>query len=213
MKCVVISAGKIYDCEWMKQYISPGDYVIAADGGVRNAERLGVKSDCILGDFDSLGYIPDGADEVYPSQKDDTDTLLAVKHGLSRGFLDFLILGGLGGRLDHTVANFSALDYLRNHGAKGMLADENTVVRLFGQDDEIKPVLGGEENYFSVFPYGCEYAVISMSGVEYPTVRQKFDSSFPLGVSNHVTNYEAFHMTIHEGKALVIECREQRSGS
>ena len=96
MKCVIISAGKICDYETIKKYIAPGDYVIAADGGVRHLTALGVQADCILGDFDSLGYIPDCADEVYPSQKDDTDTMLAVKHGLSKGFDDFLMIGGLG---------------------------------------------------------------------------------------------------------------------
>lgn len=171
-------------------------------------EPLGVKADCILGDFDSLGYVPEDAAEVYPSQKDDTDTMLAVKHGLSKGLDDFVIIGGLGGRLDHTIANISALDYLRTHGARGLLADESTAVRIFGQDDEIKPVFNGNENYFSVFPYGCEYAIISMSGVAYPTVRQRFDCSFPLGVSNHVIDREKFTMTIHEGKAVIIECQE-----
>lgn len=209
MKCVVISAGKIWDFDLMKQYIFPGDYVIAADGGVRNAGRLGVKPDCVLGDFDSLGYVPDSASAIYPSRKDDTDTVLAVKYGLAKGFTEFVILGGLGGRLDHTVANFSALDYIRLHGGRSMLVDENTVVRLLAPGDAIQPVLLGEENYFSVFPYGCEYAVISMTGVEYPTERQRFDSSFPLGVSNHVTDPETFRVTVHEGKALVIECRER----
>ena len=204
MKCIIVSAGKIADFERMKSFIAPGDYVIAADGGLRYAKGLGVEPDCVLGDFDSLGYIPDCADEVYPSQKDDTDTMLAVKHGLAKGFRNFVILGGLGGRLDHTVANISALEYLRRHGGKGMLADEHTVVRVFGAGDAIMPFMC-EGSYFSVFPYGCEYAVISMSGVEYPTVRQKFDAAFPLGVSNHVTDSDQFSMTIHEGKALIIE--------
>ncbi len=208
MRCVIISAGNIEDFELMKKYISPGDYVIAADGGLRYFERLGVKPDCVLGDFDSLGYIPDNADKVFPSQKDDTDTMLAIKQGLAKGFGEFVILGGLGGRLDHTLANISALEYLRIHGAKGMLVDESTVVRLFGVGDEIKPIMSGTENYFSVFPYGCEYAVVSMSGVEYPTARQKINCSFPLGVSNHITDRGNFSMTVHEGRTIVIECKE-----
>ncbi len=207
MRCVVISAGKISDFKIIKKLISPEDYIIAADGGLLYAERLGISPDCVLGDFDSLGYVPDCADEVYPSKKDDTDTMLAVKRGLAKGFRDFLIIGGLGGRLDHTVANISVMEYIRIHGGKGILADENTVVRVIGTDDEIKPLLENGD-CFSVFPFGCEYAVISMSGVEYPTVRQKFEGSFPLGVSNHVTDADKFSMTIHEGKALVIEWKE-----
>ena len=152
-KCVILSAGKISDYEGMKRYLSPGEYAIAADGGVLHAQKLGVKPDCVLGDFDSLGYVPDDADEVYPSRKDDTDTMLAVRHGLAKGLTDFVLLGGLGGRLDHTVANIAALAFLRIHGARGMLVDEHTVVRVFGPGDDIHPVLGGGGNYFSVFPY------------------------------------------------------------
>lgn len=206
MKCVIVSAGGITDYGLMKEYIDDGDYILAVDAGYLHLEPLGVKAGFVLGDFDSLGYVPDEADEVVPGRKDDTDTMLAVRHGLLRGMDEFVILGGLGGRLDHTVANFAALDYLRTHGAKGMLADENTVVRLFGPGDEIQPVLWGPDSYFSVFPYGCPYSVISMSGVEYPTERRIFDCAFPLGVSNHVTDHEKFRMTVHEGKALVIEC-------
>ena len=69
--------------------------------------------------------------------------------------------------------------------------------------------MGGSGAYFSVFPFGCEYAVVSMSGVEYPTMRQRLDASFPLGVSNHVTDREKFSMIIHEGTVLIIECASE----
>ena len=210
MRCVIISAGKIRDYQLMKKYIGHGDYIIAADGGCRHLSALGVRADCILGDFDSLGYIPDDAAEVYPSQKDDTDTMLAIKHGLGMGMTEFVLLGCLGGRLDHTAANISALQYIRNHGAAGMLADESTVLRVFGQGDEIKPVMSGRENYFSVFPFGCEYAVVSAEGVMYPMHYQRLHSAFPLGVRNHVTDPGNFSMTVHEGTALIIECQEKR---
>ena len=210
MRCVIISAGKIRDYDVIKKYIEPGYYIIAADGGFRHLEPLAVRADCLLGDFDSLGYVPDSAAEVYPSRKDDTDTMLAVKHGLQRGMNSFVILGGLGGRLDHTFANISSLEYLRAHGAHGILADESTVVRVFGVGDEIKPSPDSiADGYFSVFPFGCQYALVSMSGVEYPTVRQKIDSFFPLGVSNHITDRENFSMTIHEGKTVIVECKER----
>ena len=206
MKCVIISAGRISDYGRMKKYLSAGDYIIAADGGLLHAKGLCVKPDCVLGDFDSLGYVPEDADGVFPSQKDDTDTMLAVKRGLAKGFADFVLLGCTGGRLDHTAANIAALQYIRNHGARGIIADESTAVRIVGQGDDIQPVMSGQDCYFSVFPFGCEYAVVSMSGVAYPTARQKFDSAFPLGVSNRVTDPDGFRLTVHEGTALIIEC-------
>ena len=205
MKCVIIAGGAIADYDVTKQYIDNGDYIIAADSGLRHTEPLGVTCDELLGDFDSLGYIPDNATEVYPCEKDDTDTMLAVKHGLLKGMDRFVILGGLGGRLDHTFANIAALEYLRTHGASGLLADENTTVRVIGAGQQVVPLLG--EGYFSVFPYGGGSVVVSMSGVQYPAERLRLHSYFPMGVSNRVTDQAAFAMTVHEGMALVVECR------
>lgn len=97
------------------------DYLIAADGGLKHMESLGVTPNAIIGDFDSLNYIPTGA-EVFPVEKDDTDSMLAVKLGLSKGYDRFLLYGGLDGvRLDHTVANYQALQYLADRDARGIL--------------------------------------------------------------------------------------------
>ena len=100
---------------------NPGDLVIAADGGY--AHLHGIQADLVVGDFDSLGFIPAGESVVrHPAEKDDTDTMLAVKTGLERGETEFHIYGGMGGRrTDHTVANFQALLYLARRGARGWL--------------------------------------------------------------------------------------------
>lgn len=206
MKCVIISAGVISDYSKMKKYINDGDYIIAADGGYMHLEGLGIKSDYFLGDFDSLDKIPEGAVEQFPSEKDDTDTMLAIKHGLLKGMDEFVILGGLGGRLDHTIANISSLEYLKAHGAFGVLADENTVVRIFGQGDKVVPMMRG--GYFSIFPFGVSSAAVSIKGVKYPLSRHTLHSDFPLGVSNTVTDYNEFNLTVHEGKIVVVECKK-----
>lgn len=206
MKCVIISAGEISDYKEMKKYINADDYIIAADGGYRHLDAFGVKCDYFLGDFDSISEIPENADEMYPSDKDDTDTMLAIKHGLLKGMDEFVILGGLGGRLDHTIANISSLEYMKSHGASGILADENTVVRFFGVGDKVRPMMAGE--YFSIFPFGVGSAVVSISGVQYPLNRHVLHSDFPLGVSNCVTDIDNFSLTIHEGKILVVECKK-----
>lgn len=206
MNCVVLSAGSITDYSLVKEYIGEGDYIVAADGGYRHLAQLGVKCHYFIGDFDSYEGTPDCEWERYPAEKDDTDTMLAIKHGLLKGLDSFVILGGLGGRLDHTVANFSALEYLKAHGAGGMLVDERTVVRLLGMGDNVFPVMRG--GYISVFPFGCDSAVVSISGVKYPVDHQRLHSDFPLGVSNYVTDESAFCMKIHEGKVLVMECQK-----
>ena len=206
MNCVILSAGDITDYDLMRKYIQDGDYIIAADGGYRHLQPLKVKCDYFIGDFDSYSGTPDCPSEKYPSEKDDTDTMLAIKHGLLKGLDCFIILGGLGGRLDHTIANLSALEYLKSHGAGGVLADESSVVRLMGAGDSLRPMMSG--GYFSIFPFGCDAAVVSMSGVQYPLHKQRLHSDFPLGVSNHVTNEADFSLHIHEGKILVVECQK-----
>ena len=95
------------------------DYILAADGGLMHLRQLKMIPQGIIGDFDSLGYIPRGAD-VFPVEKDDTDSMLAVRKGLELGYRNFELYGALDGpRLDHTIANLQTLYFLAEHGAEG----------------------------------------------------------------------------------------------
>lgn len=117
--CWVAGAGEFYAPAFAPL---PGDYVIAADGGYEALRRLGAPIDMALGDFDSLGYVPEHRNVVRCNPvKDDTDMTLAVKEGLGRGYKRFALLGGLGGRLAHTLANLQTLMYLSRRGARGFL--------------------------------------------------------------------------------------------
>ena len=117
-KCVILCAGEIASGILP---LEAEDLLIAADGGYRHTQQLGLAPHIVLGDFDSLGFVPEGA-QVHPKEKDDTDAMLAVKLGLSKGYKEFYIYGGMDGpRVDHTMANFQLLHYLSEHGAKGYL--------------------------------------------------------------------------------------------
>ena len=107
-----------------------GDLVIAADAGYENLRQAGIRPDLVVGDFDSLGYVPKGQESVvYPARKDDTDTMLAVRIGLNRGYRRFLLYGALGGRMDHTLANLQCLSFIVDHGGEGyLLGDEMMTV-------------------------------------------------------------------------------------
>ena len=110
--------------------IDSTDFLLAADGGLQHLQKLGLTPDGIIGDFDSLGYVPEGA-KVFPVEKDDTDAMLAVRQGLDMGYRKFLLYGSLDGpRLDHTVANFQTLQYLADHGARGYLIGETYIVTV-----------------------------------------------------------------------------------
>ena len=89
------------------------DLIIAADGGYSTLTKLNIKPDLVVGDFDSLGSIPENENVVkHPVKKDDTDTLLAVKIGLEKGYKTFIIYGAIGGRLDHTVATIQTAAFV-----------------------------------------------------------------------------------------------------
>ncbi len=103
----------------------PGDLVLAADGGYRALYSLGYTPDLLLGDFDSLGDLPLPPDLPvlrFPARKDDTDTGLALRHGLDRGFRDFALYGCAGGRVDHLLANLQSMARVSRLGATIRLA-------------------------------------------------------------------------------------------
>jgi len=162
--CYVIASMKTEYC--IKR--QPDDFVIAADGGY--AQDFGCQPDAVIGDFDSLGYIPDAENvQVYPKQKDDTDMMLAVKLGLEKGYHEFVLLGGVGGRFDHMMANVQTLAYLHAHGAGGVLKSETTDIYLIGSKNG-KPgeICFPEETkgILSVFSYGEEAERVTICGAD-----------------------------------------------
>ena len=117
-------------------------FVLCADSGLRLAERLKITPALVLGDFDSLGALPEIPYWQAPVEKDDTDTMLAVRYGLARGYRDFVICGAFGGRLDHTYANIQTLCFLHSMGAKGLLVGARDLVNLQPAGKTVKPCPG-----------------------------------------------------------------------
>lgn len=176
--------------------------VIAADRGLDYALEAGIVPDIAVGDFDSAQRtVPAGTECIRVSPiKDDTDTMLAANTAIERGYDELRFFCALGGRLDHTFANIQLLYNLLERGIKGIIYGEaERVYLLRGGTAEIPRYNG----YLSVFSYG-ESAVVSESGVKYPLSCHKLTNSFPLGVSNEITDTTAV-ITVHEGTALIIE--------
>ena len=196
-KCLIFCAGGF------EGLIEPaeGSYIIAADGGLTYVNQLGLTPNAIIGDFDSLDYIPTGA-EVYPVEKDDTDGMLAVKLGLKKGFRDYLVYGSLDGpRLDHTVANYQLLQYLCDHGAQGTLVGLSfcaTVIR-----DGALAFSGGTAGDISVFCMGPDATGVTIEGLYYTLRNGTLTSGFPLGVSNHFTGAPA-KIEVARGFLLIL---------
>ena len=196
--CVIFCAAEFTE---LIQPIGREDLVIAADGGLQHTNKLDIRPDIILGDFDSLGYTPEGA-KVYPVEKDDTDAMLAVRRGLSLGYREFLLYGSLDGpRLDHTVANFQTLQFLADHGARGILAGNTTLVTVIKNGSMSFPETA--QGTVSVFCHGADARGVTLEGLYYPLEKGTLTAGFPLGASNHFTGNPA-RITVEEGSLLVI---------
>ena len=175
--------------------------VIAADGGLTHTDALGLTPQIVLGDFDSLGYIPKGAN-VFPVEKDDTDAMLAVRKGLELGCDRFLLYGSLDGpRLDHTVANFQTLQFLADHGAKGYLIGKDHIVTLVSGGEIAFPAEA--TGIISVFCMGKDATGVTIEGLQYGLENGTLSAGFPLGVSNHFVG-KASRVCVEHGSLLVI---------
>lgn len=197
-RCIVFCAAEF---DRLLDPIHSDDYVIAADGGVRHTERLGLVPNAILGDFDSLGYVPEGS-QVFPIEKDDTDAMLALRHGLDRGFREFYLYGSLDGpRLDHTLANCQALQYLCDRDAFGYLIGKEYLLTVVKDGTLRFPA--GCQGTVSIFCFGPEANGVTLKGLYYGLEDGTLTPGFPLGVSNHFTGKEST-ITVREGSLLVI---------
>jgi thiamine pyrophosphokinase len=177
------------------------DFLLAADGGLLHLQKLGLTPDGILGDFDSLGYVPEGA-KVFPVEKDDTDAMLAVRRGLSLGYREFVLYGSLDGpRLDHTIANFQTLQFLADRGASGYLVGADYLVTVVKDGTLSFPE--GTEGTISVFCQGKDAEGVTLEGLHYPLEKGSLSAGFPLGVSNHFTG-KAATITVEKGSLLVL---------
>ena len=178
----------------------PGDLVIAVDGGY--AHLSDIRPDLVVGDFDSLGYVPAGESVVcHPPEKDDPDTMLAARIGLARGYRAFVLLGGVGGRLDHTLANIQTLAFLRENGARAALLGEGKTITLL--ENESLRFRAGLSGIVSVFSYGASAAGVFEHGLAYALDDATLRDTNPLGVSKAFTG-EPAEISVRSGRLVVL---------
>ena len=197
-KCLIFCAAEF---DALAAPIGGSDFILAADGGLRHLEKLHITPDAILGDFDSLGFVPTGA-QVFPVEKDDTDAMLAARKGLELGYREFLFYGALDGpRLDHTIANFQTLQFLANQGATGYLIGRDYMITVIKEETVEFPAEA--EGILSLFCLGADAAGITLENLHYPLQNGTLTSGFPLGVSNHFIGNSA-RITVKSGSLLAM---------
>lgn len=196
--CHIVAAGDFCAAAFRP---APGDYVIAADAGYRQLQRLGVEPDLVIGDFDSLGAAPEHPNvRVCPVRKDDTDTLIALRAALEAGMGRILIHGGVGGpRLDHTLANLQTLVYAENRGAEAyLMGDGFTLTALSAGELRFRGCSGG----FSIFCHGDRAEGVCETGSRYTLDEAVLTDDFPLGVSNAFAGEET-RISVRRGTLIV----------
>lgn len=197
-ECYIIAAG---DFSALHEMPDDSDYVIAADAGYLYCRQNMIVPDLILGDFDSLGEVPELPNVVrLPVEKDDTDTVYAAKLGLSKGYRRFFLYGALGGsRSDHSIANMQLLLHLANRGARGWLFGENSVWTTV-KNGSLKLCGKGDVSVFCID--GVAHGVY-LKGLKYELDNAEMCSENPFGVSNYLDGGEA-EISVSDGCLLVI---------
>ncbi len=206
MKCVIFAGRPVGEC--LRGWWRDADLVIAADAGYETARRLGVRPDVLLGDYDSAPCPRDAAALVLPAEKDDTDTHFAAREAIRRGAAEVVILGGLGGRLDHTLANFATLLFLAQNGVRARLVDEATEAAALVPGTYEIPAR--PDRYFSIFPAGEKAGGVWLEGLKYPLREYTLTNAFPIGVSNEFVEKTATLRFRSGAIFLVLSRRDEK---
>lgn len=202
-RCAIIGGADIGNYAVARQYLKPGDFCIYCDCGLRHREGLGAAPDLIVGDFDSHEnprlYVET---IVLPCEKDDTDTVFAVKEALKRGFTDFVLLGAAGGRLDHTLGNVSILLMLDALGKHALLVDDHSEMEIVAQ----KPVFIDDSfGFFSLLNISGTAKGITIEHAKYPLQGGEITCEYQYGISNEVLPGKRASVRVAEGRLLLIK--------
>ena len=178
------------------------DLVIAADGGYDSLMRYGIRCDLLIGDLDSIEGAPSDVDLLrFPVKKDETDSFLSYYEGKRRGFSEFHIYGGTGGRADHTVANMALLLHARLDGCRAFLFGSHNISTVI--KNEAKSFEGEAKKHFSAFAIGGDAEGVTIKGLEYECENATLKESFPLAVSNRFIGKTA-EISVARGALLIM---------
>ena len=213
MKSYILTGGVIHP---ENIHITPAgdDLIVAADSGLLHAASLGLSPSIVVGDYDSLGQTPRAEPGVevitVPAEKDETDTQLAVRIALSRGADEIHIVGGLSGRLDHTLSNLAILEELAGQRIPAIIEDGQNRVRLLRNDSTILP--RSAYSYVSLLALDPLVRGVEIDGVKYPLKGAKLTRSLGYAISNEITGNCCF-IAVRRGTLLIVESRDIPAGA
>ena len=207
MRAFIYTGGNVTP-EFITEHPKNDDITIAADSGYRNAIRLGDKVQILVGDFDSLGEknIPEGVELIrLKPEKDATDTQVAVAAAIDRGADDIIIIGGISGRLDHTISNLAILEDLYLGGINAVITDGINRVRFCRNSS----VLIGKSyyRYLSIICADEKVRGVSADGCKYPLKNAVLERRNQYAISNELSGNCAM-ISVKKGGIYIIESRD-----
>ena len=202
-RCVIVGGAAIHQYQRIRDRLRQDDWLVYCDSGLKHTQELGRDPDLIVGDFDSHEK-PETDTEtiVLPCEKDDTDTAYAVKEAVRRGYREFLLIGVIGERFDHTLGNVSLLLYLDSLHIPACILDDYSEMRIISRETvEIK----GDSSWFSLLNISGNARGITVRGAKYPLTDGEISSEYQFGISNEVLPGKTASVSVREGRLLLVE--------
>ena len=207
MNILIVAAGECLDYDMLLKNAKESDYIICADGGYEHLSKIKVKPDLLVGDFDSLDKKPNIENIItLPNEKDETDTLFALKKAFQKEPQEVVIFGGIGTRFDHSYANLCLLSMCIEKNIKAVVTNGKTSVYMIKDNHCFKNQKGKTVSIYS-FSEKCDG--VTLSGFKYPLDNYTLNKENIIGTSNVIEKDEAV-IKITSGKLLVI-CNENKN--
>ena len=203
-RCVIVGGADINNYDYIRKQLSVDDFVVYCDSGLKHLEALRISPSLIVGDFDSHENPHlDVETIVLPCEKDDTDTVFAVKEAIKRGFADFLLIGVIGARFDHSLGNVSILLYLDSLGIKGKIIDDYSEMELVSSEPAY---IDDSYSFFSLLNVSGTAGGITIENAKYPLNNAEITCEYQYGISNEVLSGQTAKVTVSNGKLLLVKC-------
>ena len=202
-RCVIVGGADIANYDRIKSALSDDDYIVFCDSGLKHLSNLAVVPSLIVGDFDSHENPHlDFETIILPCEKDDTDTVFAVKEAIKRGYKEFLMIGVVGARLDHTLGNVYILELLDEIGLNGRIIDDYSEMELVTQEPAY---VEDSYAYFSLINITGIAKGITIENAKYLLKDGEIKCGYQYGVSNEVLRGNKAKIFVNEGKLLLIK--------
>ena len=207
-RCVIVGGAGIREYQRIRESLRGDDWFVYCDGGLKHVHELGREPNLIVGDFDSHEQpATDTETIVLPCEKDDTDTVYAVKEAVRRGFRDFLRIGVTGERFDHTFGNISLLLYLDSLGIPACILDDYSEMSIISRGTaEVKE----DCSWFSLLNISGTAKGITIRGAKYPLTDGEITSEYQYGISNEVLPGETVRVSVRAGRLLLVKVFGQK---